>query len=191
MRKCNAASAVALDFGIFKMPKTGTVKNRPRFLSVLLTETELLDDGTISFDILLCQVSQQILSVTNHLGKTPLRMEILRILLHMLSEQIDAGSENRYLHFRGTGVIFSHSVCFDDLLFYDLFHVFSPFYGYAVYICPKLSLRRVKRHEALFPQTVSRVKHGYYNILKWICKYFLKIFSSIFIKTVSLFCHFR
>ena len=90
----------------------------------LFTQTELFDDGTISFDILLCQVSQQILSVANHLEQTALRMEILRILLHVLGQHVDAVGENSDLHFGRTGVVFASSVLGNDLLLEFFLHLF-------------------------------------------------------------------
>lgn len=108
--------------------RNGNGKNRPRFtLPALFTQTEFFDDGTISFDILLCQIAKQILSVTNHFKQTALRMEILGIFLHVLGEHIDAVGENGNLHLGRTCVVFTGSVVRDDLLFEFFLHLFSPF----------------------------------------------------------------
>ena len=91
-----------------------------------LTKAELLDNCTISFDILLGKVAEQILSVTDHLEQTALRMIILRILLHVLGELVDAGSQNGNLHFGRAGVVFAGLVVGNDpgfQLFVHLFHL--------------------------------------------------------------------
>ena len=80
----------------------------------LLSETELLDNSSVSFDILLCEVVKELLSVTNHLGKTSLRMEVLGVLLHMLGKAIDSISKNSYLNLGRTGVLLVDLVLSDD-----------------------------------------------------------------------------
>ena len=70
----------------------------------LLSETKSLDYRSVSLDILLCEVSKQLLSVTNHLGQTSLRVEVLRVLLHVLGKTVDSICKDSNLHLGRTGV---------------------------------------------------------------------------------------
>ena len=94
----------------------------------LLSEAELFDDRSVSLDVLGRKIRKQLLSVTDHLGKTSLRMEVFRVLLHVLGQRIDAIGQDRNLHFGRTGVILVDLVLLDQRGF-DFFrdHVSSPF----------------------------------------------------------------
>ena len=72
---------------------------------ILLSETEALNKSSVSFDILLCKVCKKLLSVTNHLGETSLRVEVLGVLLHVLGELIDSGCKNSNLNLGRTCVL--------------------------------------------------------------------------------------
>lgn len=70
----------------------------------LLSESELLDKCSVSLDVLLRKITEQLLSVTDHLGETSLRMEVLRVLLHMLGKDIYSVREYSDLNLGRTGV---------------------------------------------------------------------------------------
>ena len=83
----------------------------------LLTDTELLDDRTITIDVLLGQIAQQIATVTNHLEQTATAVMVVGMLLQMLSQLVDASGQNRDLNLRRTGIGVMQLVLCDDLIF--------------------------------------------------------------------------
>ena len=85
-----------------------------REVSELLSETESLNYRTVSLDILLCKVIKKLLSVSNHLGKTSLRMEILRILLHVLGKAVDSIGKDSDLYLGRASVVLVDLVLSDD-----------------------------------------------------------------------------
>ena len=80
----------------------------------LLSEAELLDNSSVSLNILLSEVVEKLLSVTNHLGKTSLRVEVLRILLHVLGEAVDSIGKDSDLNLGRTCVLLVDFVLSDD-----------------------------------------------------------------------------
>jgi hypothetical protein len=94
----------------------------------LLSEAELLDNSSVSLDILLSEVRKKLLSVTNHLGESSLRVEILGVLLHVLGKTVDSIGKDSNLHFRRTGIILVDFELGDDGGFGFLRnHCSSPF----------------------------------------------------------------
>ena len=94
----------------------------------LLSEAEFLNYCSVSLDILLCKIVKKLLSVTNHLRETSLRMEVLGVLLHVLGELIDSGSKNSYLNLGRTCVSLIDLVGLDEgVLCFLRNHLFSPF----------------------------------------------------------------
>ena len=107
----------ALNLGAFAT--NGNENIRSRFAKIsgsnkLLSETESLNYRTVSLDILLCKVIKKLLSVSNHLGKTSLRMEILRILLHVLGKAVDSIGKDSDLYLGRAGVVLVDLVLSDD-----------------------------------------------------------------------------
>ena len=80
----------------------------------LLSEAESFDNCSVSFDILLSKIVKKLLSVTYHLGKTSLRVEILGVLLHMLGKAVDSVGKNSNLNLGRTGVLLVDLVLCDD-----------------------------------------------------------------------------
>ena len=101
---------------------------RALFARKLLSQAQSLNYGSVSFDILLSQVIQKLLSVTNHLGVSSLRMEILGVLLHVLGELIDSGCKNRNLNLGRTCVLLIDLILLNEgCLFFLRNHLSSPF----------------------------------------------------------------
>lgn len=82
----------------------------------LLTDAELFDDSTVSFNIVLLKIGQKVSSVTYHLEKAAVRVAVLRISLEVDVELVDAVGEKSYLHLRRTGVALVNGIIADDLL---------------------------------------------------------------------------
>lgn len=94
----------------------------------LLTDSELFDDGTVSFNIVFLQISQKISSVTYHFKKATVRMAILRVNLKVSVKLIDSGGEKSYLHLRRTGVSLMNGIVGNNLLLLIFCHFFHSFY---------------------------------------------------------------
>ena len=86
----------------------------------LLTQTQTLDGCTVTLDILLLQIVEQITAATNHLQQTAIRMVILLVILQMGIQVIDATGQNCDLHLRGTGVTLVGSIGSDDFRLFFL-----------------------------------------------------------------------
>ena len=69
----------------FKIQKQGS-RLLPYFRIFLLTDTQLSDQGTVTVDVLLLQVSQHRTTLTNHLQQTAARVVILLVYLQVLGQ---------------------------------------------------------------------------------------------------------
>ena len=94
----------------------------------LLTDSELFDDSTVSFNIVFLQISQKVSSVTYHFKKAAVRMAILRVNLKVSVELVDSGGEKSYLHLRRTGVSLMNGIIGNNLLLLIFCHFFHSFY---------------------------------------------------------------
>ncbi len=63
------------------------------YFHFLLTDTQLSDQGTVTVDVLLLQVSQHRTALTNHLQQTAARVVILLVYLQVLRSAHDAGGQ--------------------------------------------------------------------------------------------------
>ena len=88
---------------------------------LLLSESELGNDSTVALDILLHQVVEEVLSLTNHLEKTATAVVVVGVLLQMLGEVSNSLGENSDLYLGRTGISFVCSIVNDDLLLYFFF----------------------------------------------------------------------
>ena len=59
------------------------------FLCVLSTETELLDNASVSLDVDLLEVVQDLTSLTDETEKGATRNDVFLVLLHMLGKVSD------------------------------------------------------------------------------------------------------
>ena len=103
---------------------------RPTESKELLSESQLLNDFTVSLDILLRKIVEQVLSVTNHTEQTSLRVEVLLVSLQMLGKRVDSVSENSYLYLGRTCVSLIDLISINELLLKLLIHVFFTFLIY-------------------------------------------------------------
>ena len=100
----------------------------------LFTDIELLNQSTVSIDVLGFQIIQKTASLTDHLVKTAAGMVILLVVLQMLGEFFDPCGKESYLYFGGTGIFRILTELGNDcclLLFTDHFRVLR-FMIYAV-----------------------------------------------------------
>ena len=109
----------------------------------LLSDVELFDDRPVAVDIGLGQVVQKVSSVTNHLKQTAAGMMIVRILLQMLGQLIDASSQDRDLDFGGTGILLVQLIGFDHRILGILFQHFTFHLSFR-FVRPELRRRPVK-----------------------------------------------
>lgn len=88
----------------------------------LLTQTELLDDRTVTSDIGLLEVCEKVSSVTDHLEKAATAVVILVVRLHVFGQIVDAVGQECNLNLGRTGVSLVHCVLLDDSLLCVLVH---------------------------------------------------------------------
>ena len=88
----------------------------------LLTQTELLDDRTVTSDIGLLEVCEEVSSVADHLGKTTTTVVVLVVCLHVLGQVVDTVGQKCDLHLGRTGIAFVSGVLLNDSLLRVLVH---------------------------------------------------------------------
>ena len=84
----------------------------------LLSDAELLDNSSVSFDVNSLKVVKKISSVTYHLKKTATAVMVVVVVLEMLVKRIDSVCENSNLHFGRTCVAFVNSIFSNDSLLF-------------------------------------------------------------------------
>ena len=92
----------------------------------LLTDTQLLDNGSVSFDVILLQVVQKISSSTDHLVHTSSGVVILLVYLQVLGQVGDPSCQDSDLYLGRTCIGLMISVSFDNSGFF----VFSQHFLY-------------------------------------------------------------
>ena len=101
----------------------------------LLSDVQLLDDSTVSLDVNLLEVTEEVSSVTYHLKKTTTAVEVLVVVLEVCVEVVDAVCEERDLNLRRTCVAFVCCVLLDKSLLYVLLHDVFTFLNIKYFIC--------------------------------------------------------
>ena len=91
-------------------------------MQLLLSQTELFNDSSVSFDVHLLKVVKKISSVTNHLEEAATAVVILMIALQVLSEVSDSVSKNCDLNLGRAGVAFVDGVLFNNCLLFCCCH---------------------------------------------------------------------
>ena len=75
-----------------------TPKNElPHSVDLLLTEVQSLNDSTVTLDIYLLQVLQQLTALTDHLQHRTLSAEVVTVVLEVLCKVADTVREQRDL----------------------------------------------------------------------------------------------
>lgn len=83
-----------------------------------LLDPEFFDEGVVGLLVLLLEILEVRPSVGDHLEKAAARVIVLLVLLQVCGELIDLLAQDRYLHFRRTGVTVVALVLRDDYLFF-------------------------------------------------------------------------
>ena len=94
----------------------------------LLSDSASFDDGTVSFDVILEKVVQELSSLTDHLLHTSAGVVVLGVVLKVLGELADSLGEDSDLYFGRAGVAFVYCEFLNDVLLSVLCdHGVSPF----------------------------------------------------------------
>ena len=88
----------------------------------LLSQAELLNNGTVALDVCFLKVAEKISSVANHLLQTAAAVVVLVIALEMLGQIFDSVSKKRDLNLGRTGVSFVSSVLLNNCLLFVFKH---------------------------------------------------------------------
>ena len=75
----------------------------------LLTQTQSCDQSTVTLDVLLLEVGQQIAAAANHLHQTTAAVVIVRVLLQVLVQLVDVSGQQSDLDFGGASVLLGQS----------------------------------------------------------------------------------
>ena len=94
----------------------------------LLTDAATLDNRTVTLDVVLKKVVQELSSLTDHLLHTSAAVVVLGVLLKVLGELADSLGKNSDLYLGRAGVAFVYCEFLNDVLLGFLCdHGFSPF----------------------------------------------------------------
>ncbi len=91
-------------------------------ISLLLSQSELANDRTVTLNVRVLEIIEQVSSVTDHLLKTATAMEILLVSLEVGGQIVDAGSQNCDLNFGRTGISFVGCVLLDQAELFVFLH---------------------------------------------------------------------
>ena len=94
----------------------------PRGIQVLLTDAQLSDDGTVTLDVVLGQVVEQVAATANHLHQAAAAVVVVLVGLQMLGQVVDSSGQDSDLNLRRTGVAFVQAVVYNDLGFFFFSH---------------------------------------------------------------------
>ena len=83
-------------------------------LQVLFSQSELADDCTVTLNVNLLEVVEEVSSVTNHLLKSAAAVEVLLVSLEVRGEVVDAGGEESDLYLGGTRIAFVGCVLLNE-----------------------------------------------------------------------------
>ena len=71
---------------------------------ILLTDTQLGDQSTVTVDVLLCQIIQHLAALTNHHQQTTAGVVVMLVYTQVIGQLVDAGGQDSDLDFGRTGV---------------------------------------------------------------------------------------
>ena len=174
-------------------------------VQLLLSETKLLNDSSVSLNVNLLEVVKKISSVTNHLEKAATAVVILVVALKVLSEVSYSVSKDSDLNLRRACVALMSCVLFDNCLLFCCCH-FRIHLSKIKYFC-KYELHRNREGEIhafgyltwSFTGVTYRLgkpcrRYAEYIISqqKWFVKRFFKKFFKylhIFNEIISITCY--
>jgi hypothetical protein len=107
-------SLLSLERSFPGQPHAGQEKD---LLPVLATQTETLDQISVTIDILSFQVIEQLATGIHHADQTATGMVVMIVLFEMVLQLVDVGGEQGDLYFGGTSVAFGQGVLGNDLCF--------------------------------------------------------------------------
>ena len=87
----------------------------PLHIDILLTDTQLGDQSTVTVDVLLRQIVQQVAALTYHHQQATTGVVVVLVDTQVLGQLVDAGGEDGNLNLGGAGVSLMGSVLQDDL----------------------------------------------------------------------------
>ena len=82
---------------------------------ILLTDTQLGDQSTVTVDILLCQIVQHLAALTDHHQQTTAGVVVMLVHAQVIGQLVDASGQDSDLDFGRTGVAFVSCVLQDNL----------------------------------------------------------------------------
>ena len=127
-------------------------------LQVLLSQSELADDSTVTLNVCLLEVVEEVSSVTDHLLKSAAAVEVFLVSLEVRGEVVDAGGEESDLYLGGTRIAFVGCVLLNESELCVFLH--GSFHLSKKYLCVSLSSRRVKcRYSSLVSNNRAHVIH--------------------------------
>jgi len=88
-----------------KKQRASTTYAVPALCFLLLTQTQSCDQSTVTLDVLLLEVGQQIAAAANHLHQTTAAVVIVRVLLQVLIQLVDVSGQQSDLNFGGASVL--------------------------------------------------------------------------------------
>ena len=83
--------------------------------NILLTDTQLGDQSTVTVDILLCQIVQHLAALTNHHQQTTAGVVVMLVHAQVIGQLVDASGQDSDLNLGGTGIAFVSCVLQDNL----------------------------------------------------------------------------
>ena len=93
----------------------------------LFADAEFFDYCTVTLDILLLKIVEEVTSVTYHLEHAATAVEVLVVSLEVLGKSCDSVSKNSDLNLRRTGVSLMYCVLSNNVLLFVLEHRFFTF----------------------------------------------------------------
>jgi hypothetical protein len=86
-------------------------------MSLLFSQAKSLDQGPVTFDVFVLQISQEAPALSHQLDQSSTGMMVLGMDLKMIRQVTDTLAQDGHLHFRRTGVGVMQPVAIDNLLF--------------------------------------------------------------------------
>ena len=82
----------------------------PLLIDILLTDTQLGDQSTVTVDVLLCQIVQHLAALTNHHQQATTGVVVVLVDTQVLGQLVDTGGEDGNLNLGGAGVAYRRTL---------------------------------------------------------------------------------